>query len=420
MWRVICFITLIVCAIYCNSCSDSVNNKGVLPNRPELVHPIVPNGKMYHLKNGNETIRIVVVRGSARDYGRAIGQLLKKEIAENLVGLIESCKLKALQYIGFLPPFIKSFLLSLIKPLLHFALNLTWIFTRDYIPERYFEELKGMAEGSGLPYMELVRVNLFPELIKASCSLVGVWGPATADHNAYFLRAFDWNVEAPVTKYPLITVYHSDEIGSIPFAIFGYVGLIGAFTALNGNGLGIAEKQWYLRLTDPVDITVVGKPWPFVLRDIAQFSDTLDSAINALKSAHRTCSIHVGVVTAKDNAYKGMWYAADRLEVYDDKSFPQNDTKHWLIDGANYIDKGIQPSKNDCLAILLQEKHGKITMDYLYEQVAARHQTGNCQVLVMNMREMKLYFAFSTFDPRVMAYEKPMFYLDLNELFNEM
>jgi hypothetical protein len=27
----------------------------------------------------------------------------------------------------------------------------------------------------------VVRINMFPELIKASCSMLGAWGPALAD-----------------------------------------------------------------------------------------------------------------------------------------------------------------------------------------------------------------------------------------------
>lgn len=40
--------------------------------------------------------------------------------------------------------------------------------------------LLGFADGSGIPYMDVVRLHMFPELIKAQCSMVGAWGPATS------------------------------------------------------------------------------------------------------------------------------------------------------------------------------------------------------------------------------------------------
>ena len=39
---------------------------------------------------------------------------------------------------------------------------------------------------------------------------------------------------------------------------------------------------------------VHGKPWMFVLRDVLQFEDSLESALNAIETANRTCNLIVG------------------------------------------------------------------------------------------------------------------------------
>ena len=55
--------------------------------------------------------------------------------------------------------------------------------TRKYIPQRFFDEIKGLSDGLNgtVSYDDALRFHLFPELIKASCSMFGAWGPALAN-----------------------------------------------------------------------------------------------------------------------------------------------------------------------------------------------------------------------------------------------
>jgi hypothetical protein len=63
-----------------------------------------------------------------------------------------------------------------------------------------------------------------------------------------------------------------------------------------------------------------GEPWAYVLKRVMQFGNDLDSAIEILKTAKRTCEIFVGVGSTKDNELRGMTYDAKNLNVYDDKN----------------------------------------------------------------------------------------------------
>lgn len=65
--------------------------------------------------------------------------------------------------------------LSLCKGLL----DLNWWIAKPYTPKRYAQEMHGMAKGSGASYLEIRRLNMFPELTQAACSIVGAWNPAT-------------------------------------------------------------------------------------------------------------------------------------------------------------------------------------------------------------------------------------------------
>jgi hypothetical protein len=71
---------------------------------------------------------------------------------------------------------------------------------------------------------------MFPELIKAACSMLGIWGPASDTGKLYQLRALDFDTGMPFGKYPSVVVYHSTEEGSYPFANIGWVGMIGAIS----------------------------------------------------------------------------------------------------------------------------------------------------------------------------------------------
>lgn len=90
-----------------------------------------------------------------------------------------------------------------------------------------------MAKASGESYIEIRRLNMFPELTQAACSIVGAWNPSTVNGKLIQLRALDWSSDAPINKYPTIVVYHSTEEGSFPFANIGWAGFVASITAFS-------------------------------------------------------------------------------------------------------------------------------------------------------------------------------------------
>jgi len=77
-----------------------------------------------------------------------------------------------LKWIAKLPP-------AVFTELLWTALDSEYLSTWFFTPERYEEEIRGMGEGAGIIVGKIKLINLFPELIRASCSMAGAWGPAT-------------------------------------------------------------------------------------------------------------------------------------------------------------------------------------------------------------------------------------------------
>ena len=158
-------------------------------------------------------------------------------------------------------------------------LDLNYLITKKYTPKRFDDEMKGIAKGSELPVKIWRRVNLIPELLKASCSVGGWWGPATASGQLIQLRSLDWEEHAPISKFPMITVYHPNEAGSVPFANIAWVGFLGSLTGYSSAKIGVSER---LRGGPAKTTTRFGKPWTYALRDVLQFSKTIDDALNNL------------------------------------------------------------------------------------------------------------------------------------------
>lgn len=60
------------------------------------------------------------------------------------------------------------------------ALDWTAKVTAPFTSQAYYDEVRGISDASGVDYDLLYRINMFPELIKASCSFFGAWGSSVA------------------------------------------------------------------------------------------------------------------------------------------------------------------------------------------------------------------------------------------------
>jgi len=58
-------------------------------------------------------------------------------------------------------------------------LQLNYYITAPYTPRRWDDEMSGLADATGMDIWNFREINLVPELLKASCSILGAWGNAT-------------------------------------------------------------------------------------------------------------------------------------------------------------------------------------------------------------------------------------------------
>ncbi len=111
-----------------------------------------------------------------------------------------------------------------ILPQIDVALDWNINITAPFTPQRILDEVRGIADASGTDYQMLLRMNLFPELTKASCSFVGAWGAATSDGHSYQVRALDFDTDGPFRDFAMLTVYHPSD--GHAFANVGWPGQV--------------------------------------------------------------------------------------------------------------------------------------------------------------------------------------------------
>lgn len=99
---------------------------------------------------------------------------------------------------GALPQFFPKWLQDMIANVgLEIALDLTEFATMEYTDPKIFDELKGIADGSGVDYKRLVRVHMIAGLTQGKCSMFGIWGAAldpSYRNSLLQLRALDWDM----------------------------------------------------------------------------------------------------------------------------------------------------------------------------------------------------------------------------------
>lgn len=97
------------------------------------------------------------------------------------------------EFEGALPKKVPAFLRQPLSGIVTgAALDLTYAITRAYTNKKYYEEMRGIADASGVPLKLIRRIHMIGELTKGTCSMFGAWGKATPDQNVIQLRALDW------------------------------------------------------------------------------------------------------------------------------------------------------------------------------------------------------------------------------------
>lgn len=210
--------------------------------------------------------RVLVLRGTAHqmglDHGRLLADAVKTVVTETLVWTHKS---------------------GLSRAQLTAISDASW----PHIPVAYKDEMRGLAEASGVSFIDLRLLHAMPS--KFHCSGAAAAGPATVDGKLYHTRSLDYSLDIGVTdrmqNHALLIVRQPD--GALASAVPAWAGFLGSVTGINTAGITIGEMGSASR-----DEDYAGIPMIFMVREALRRARTLEQALEVFRRGPRTCGFN--------------------------------------------------------------------------------------------------------------------------------
>jgi len=144
---------------------------------------------------------------------------------------------------------------------------------RPYIPQAFSEEMRGVADATGVSFDEIRLLHAYSYL--SSCSVLAAWGRATASGKLLFVRSNDTffvvDEEKGQSIHGLIFVYEPTD--GVPFTTVSWPGYVGASDGMNVQGIAVANMTNRSRYE-----TSAGLPMIFRIKQALWKATSLDEA----------------------------------------------------------------------------------------------------------------------------------------------
>jgi len=342
-------------------------------------------GYLRSVGEGPDKIPVVVVRGTPYEMGRSQGELIKDQatvLVQTFLDLVQSHGEDRYS---------------------DAALDAAWQAVSPHTDPRFKEELRGMADGTGIPLGALQRAHMLPVVSDYSCSGIAAWGEATKDGHLYQTRNLDWEMHVKVQDHPCIVVYIPDE--GIPHVNITFAGCIGANTGMNAAGIALSEMGDSPGRDYPYDIN--GVHFTTLFRSILYDARDLDQAIAMFQSAKRIKKYHYVVGDGKKrSAVKILAHAPD-LVIWRDND-PSDELAPNVLPNIVYQDEGRGAFRP------LQKVYGKIGAKEMID-IACKIpiKGGNVLDVVYDATALEFWVAYAEKD--VEAYKRPFVHVKLKD-----
>ncbi len=238
--------------------------------------------------------RVLHLKGLPYEMGYQQGALLRDDIRENVRFLFEvKAKEMKVELAGLKLLDAKQVIKGIASR------------QRKFVPERFFDEMRGIADGAGLDVQDIIIANFIPELFH--CSGFAISGSATKDGTLYHGRILDYGCDWRLQERAVLTV--AEPRGKIPFVNVSYAGFVGSVTGMNAERISIGEMggkgmgHWD------------GVPMAFLVRLVLEEADTLERAIGVFHDNPRTCEYYFVVADGKTGKGVGMEATWDKFGI---------------------------------------------------------------------------------------------------------
>ena len=236
---------------------------------------------------------VLHLKGTPYEMGYQHGALLQESVAENMGRILNIEGGQELVKFGPIS----------LKP--RDAIKSIIAIQAKFIPEKFTQEIAGLAAGSGLDPEEMKMANFIPELFH--CSGFAIMDAATKDGTLYHGRVLDYAIDWGLQEHAVIIV--AEPNGSIPFVNVSYSGFVGSVTGMNAEHVAIGEMggsglgHWQ------------GVPMAFLVREGLEKGHTLNDVLSVFRDNPRTCEYYYVVSDAKTNEAVGMEASWDKMQV---------------------------------------------------------------------------------------------------------
>jgi predicted choloylglycine hydrolase len=261
--------------------------------------------------------------------------------------------------------------------------------TEEFIPETYREEMRGLAEGCGMPYEEVLIVNTMVDRFQTAilCSTVVAAGDATKDGEVLFGRNLDFPGRNILQRMTVVLVFEPE--GSTPLVSVTWPGVLGVLSGMNANGIAGATMQIHRgRERRP------GLPYMLMYREALAEARTRDDVFAAISKAKRTCANNFMVVDASG--------AAEVIE-FDPEALVRRPSAGGCLCSTNFFasdgmrDRCLPMGKGryEILSDFLVRERGRIDVDLVEQALAdvAKPFFMNVQAMVFLPAKRELYVA---------------------------
>lgn len=246
------------------------------PQKPVPIFDTVPSGRLLGWA-GN--IPIIRLYGSPYEIGYQHGSLMRREVRASVDNILKFAD-NQLKVPG------------LGRLIARRKLDRAWRQMKPHVPDRYLEEMKGLADGAGIPLRSLQQVHALPDLTSVICANSAVAGGATRDGRLIHIRNLDWAIQSGVQNYSAIFVI--EPKGHRPFVNIGFLGFTGVLSGVSRHGISVGQVG-----AESVDTSLRGVPMPFLLRRVLEECDELKQAVEILRAGPRTVGYNYLIADAK-------------------------------------------------------------------------------------------------------------------------
>ena len=179
-----------------------------------------------------------------------------------------------------------------------------WRRLEPFVPADQIEEIRGIAEGSGVSFEEVKLANFFPELFH--CSGFAVSGAATQGGKLYHGRVLDYMTGVGLQGCAAVIV--TKNPGRLAWANVGYAGFNGSVSGMNekkialGEMGGRGEGNWD------------GVPMGTLMRRALQDASSLDDAKRVFSESPRTCEYYYVFSDGNARSAVGVYALPEKIE----------------------------------------------------------------------------------------------------------